>query len=209
MAWRMFGLSATRLYTRKLRNLMRTGFYVQAMEVSVMSRCDLTDRERAAVQPLPPNRPRGVPRVGDRRRNAGTARQSATAGPGRTQGAHFQCLERRGAGGAPSHRQLGPSRLPAPGGRERGLRTPPSGAPGAGWAARSMLSSAPAACRSSSLRLPGRFLTKPSRRFRAIATRCDYSAVVCDRVPPEERVAATHRVVCWRHREIFGNARDL
>ncbi len=41
------------------------------------------------------------------------------------------------------------------------------------------------------------------------APRCDHSTVLCDQVPPEERVSATHRVVCWRHREIFGNARDI
>lgn len=32
-----------------------------------MARFDLTDRERAVVQPLLPNKPRGVARVDDRR----------------------------------------------------------------------------------------------------------------------------------------------
>ena len=36
-------------------------------------RYEFTDDERAAIKPMPPNKPRGVPRVNDRRAgNAGT-----------------------------------------------------------------------------------------------------------------------------------------
>ena len=45
----------------------RQGCCVQALEALTMSRRDLTGREWVAIQPPLPNRPRGVPRVGNRR----------------------------------------------------------------------------------------------------------------------------------------------
>ena len=91
-----------------------------------MSRHDLTGREWAASQPLLPNRSRGVPRVDDCRVVNGIFFILRTGVPWRpakglwtlhdglqplqplvqerSMGVHFQCLERRGAGGAPSRR---------------------------------------------------------------------------------------------------------
>jgi transposase len=48
-----------------------------------MDRCDLTDFEWSAIQPLLPNKPGGVPRVDDRRVLSGIFRVFRTGAPWR------------------------------------------------------------------------------------------------------------------------------
>ncbi len=101
-----------------------------------MSRCDLTDREWEVIQPLLPNRPRGMPRVttagsstaslhfahrGAVARSAGGSwalhdRLQPLVQEGGGMEARFQCLERRDAGEASSHRQFDLRRAPTRGG---------------------------------------------------------------------------------------------
>ena len=50
---------------------------------------------------------------------------------------------------------------------------------------------------------PDPFDRPPGCQF---APRCDFATEACNTMPAEEFVTETHRVMCWRHREVFDNA---
>jgi peptide/nickel transport system ATP-binding protein len=50
---------------------------------------------------------------------------------------------------------------------------------------------------------PDPFDRPPGCQF---APRCDFATEACNRMPAEEFITETHRVMCWRYREIFENA---
>ncbi len=102
----------------------------------MQGRHDLTDAEWAIISPLPPDKPRGVPRVDDRRDLSHPAHRHAVARPSATLRAACNSLQPlgqargvgapvRGAGGAlagisSSPRRLGGARPPARRGRKKG-----------------------------------------------------------------------------------------
>jgi len=50
---------------------------------------------------------------------------------------------------------------------------------------------------------PDPFDRPPGCQF---APRCDFATEACNTMPAEEFITETHRVMCWRHREVFDNA---